>query len=480
MPFNGSGTFVSLAPPDFPALPFTTILASSFNANLNDIFTNGLTKCLTRDGQSTPTANLPMAGFKLTGLSNGVADTDSAALGQTVAARGSIGAVDWDTRTGIGVFEGTAASLTGPAANFPPTSDLGQLVVLAQGAVIEQLYYTGFVFYSRRKLAGVWSSWVTFAASKQVQSITATVAANALTFTFQPTSLDFRSTTAGSGATTSVTNSSVLTLTVPSTATLGTVNAVASRIALLAINNAGTMELAVINAFGGFSFDETGIISTTILNGSSTSAGVAYSTTARANVAYRVVGFADSTQATAGTWVSSPTLTQGQGGQALVNFAKITRSISKPTTSGTSVDFAGAVYAGVKQLTVTLNAVSTNGTSLLLVQLGVASTPETTGYTSSVLGGASGNVLTGATSTSGFLVTIVVTAATSVTASFTLTNTEGNIWIASGTGGTTGSSTSAFINGGKTLAGVLDSIRITTVNGIDTFDSGSANITFIG
>lgn len=159
MPFNGSGTFVSLAPPDFPALPFTTILASMFNANMNDIFTNGLTNCLTRDGQSPPTANLPMAGFKLTGLGNGNADSDSAALGQTLALRGQVGAVDWNTRVSTGLFEATAASLTAPASNFPPTSELGQLVVVSQGATVMQVYETAAANYTRQKILSVWTAW---------------------------------------------------------------------------------------------------------------------------------------------------------------------------------------------------------------------------------------------------------------------------------------------------------------------------------
>lgn len=159
MPFNGSGTFVSLAPPNFPAVPFTTILASMFNANMQDIFTNGLTKCLTRDGQSTPTANLPMAGFKFTGLGNGSSDTDSAALGQTLAARGLVGAIDWDTRTSLGIFEANAASLTTPSTNFPPTTSLGFLYVTAQGAIVDQLYVTSGLIYNRQKISGTWSFW---------------------------------------------------------------------------------------------------------------------------------------------------------------------------------------------------------------------------------------------------------------------------------------------------------------------------------
>lgn len=67
MPFNGSGQFVPLSFPIFPAQTGTLIKASDFNANLNDLFA-GLSNCMTRDGQSTATANIPMGGFTFTGL----------------------------------------------------------------------------------------------------------------------------------------------------------------------------------------------------------------------------------------------------------------------------------------------------------------------------------------------------------------------------------------------------------------------------
>lgn len=159
MPFNGSGTFVPLSPPDFPALPFTTILASQFNNNMNDIFTSGLTNCLTRDGQSPPTANIPMAGFRLINLGSATSDTDAVQLQQTLATRGQVGVVDWNTRITNGIFEATSAALTAPASNFPPTTFLGMLIVIAQGALVNQLYQTANGLFSRQKLSGIWSIW---------------------------------------------------------------------------------------------------------------------------------------------------------------------------------------------------------------------------------------------------------------------------------------------------------------------------------
>lgn len=64
MPFDGSGLFTSLPPPDYPAVPGTTVKASQFNNNLSDVF-GGLTNCLTRDGQGRPTADIDWAGYAL-------------------------------------------------------------------------------------------------------------------------------------------------------------------------------------------------------------------------------------------------------------------------------------------------------------------------------------------------------------------------------------------------------------------------------
>lgn len=154
--------------------------------------------------------------------------------------------------------------------------------------------------------------------SSKIQPISASVLSNALTLTLNPTTLDFRSATLGSGTVNTRTLASAITLVVPSTATLGTTSAVSSKLILLAIDNAGTIELSVINMAGGAILDETTLISTTAISASATSASLAYSTTARASVPFRVVGYVEFTQATAGTWATSPSTIQGAGGQSVI------------------------------------------------------------------------------------------------------------------------------------------------------------------
>lgn len=80
MSFNGSGTFV-VNTAGQPVVPNTVISATAFNALTADL-ANGLSTCITKDGQTTPTANIPMGNNKITGLAPGTSGTDAANLSQ--------------------------------------------------------------------------------------------------------------------------------------------------------------------------------------------------------------------------------------------------------------------------------------------------------------------------------------------------------------------------------------------------------------
>lgn len=177
----------------------------------------------------------------------------------------------------------------------------------------------------------------------QMQSVDYTLSGNALTLKLNPTTLAFRSTTLTNGAPTLVSTSVQITTTISSGSTGGTTSAVQSDIVLIAINNAGTMELAWTNLAGGTNLDETTLINTTAEGGAGAadSATVIYSTTARTGVAFRVVGIFRSTQTTAGTWAQSPTLVQGVGGQALtamssLGYGQTSQDVTGSRTSGTT------------------------------------------------------------------------------------------------------------------------------------------------
>ncbi|UGQ44978.1 hypothetical protein [Massilia endophytica] len=100
MPRNGSGVFTPFTPGN-PVVTNTTISSTAFNNTIDDIAT-GLTQSISSTGVTTPSANLPMGGFKFTGMGAGTAATDSATLGQAQT----------QTATFAGTAGGTANALT--------------------------------------------------------------------------------------------------------------------------------------------------------------------------------------------------------------------------------------------------------------------------------------------------------------------------------------------------------------------------------
>ena len=169
--------------------------------------------------------------------------------------------------------------------------------------------------------------------------------------------------------------------------------------------------------------------------------------------------------------------TDGAGNLSWVN-GRMVLETAKASTSGTSVDFTG-IPSWVKRVTVMFQGVSTNGASNYLIQIGAGSI-VTSGY----LGASSVIAVSSVASTSftaGFGVVNGANAATCVNQGFlTLSNLSGNIWVANGIIANSDGARTVNCAGSVTLSGTLDRIRITTVNGTDTFDAGSINILYEG
>ena len=150
----------------------------------------------------------------------------------------------------------------------------------------------------------------------------------------------------------------------------------------------------------------------------------------------------------------------------------ITSGTAVASTSGTSIDFTG-IPLWVKRITVMFSGVSTNSTSNWLIRIGDGAIVAT-GYSaaSSYWSGGVGTIV----DTTGFPMYQQQASGTHYGA-VSIFNFSGNIWVASGVlGGSNGTGFSC--TGTKTLTGTLDRIRITTVNGTDTFDAGSINILY--
>lgn len=122
MAFNGSGIFLRIRNWTNDATAGIKIRADRHDAE-DDNLAAGLSQCITKDGQTTITANLPMATYRHTSVGAATALTDYARYDQV-----SVGKVQWATAGG------TADAIT---ASYPVSSAApvdGQLFFVRAGA----------------------------------------------------------------------------------------------------------------------------------------------------------------------------------------------------------------------------------------------------------------------------------------------------------------------------------------------------------
>lgn len=539
MSLNGSGVF-NVNSIGQPVVASTLISASVFNAFAADVAT-ALSTALYKDGQQTVTANLPMASYRHTGVGSAVATTDYArydqvqnsasqvlssvsgadtitanatptpaayAAGQTfrfVSAGANTGAVTLNV-SALGAKAITKNGTTALVAGDIPS---GAMVEVAYDGTRFQLGMVGLkagdigvsvqaydadiptVSASQGEMeAGTEAALRAMSplrvaqaiaalggGSTQIQPISASVAGNALTISAPSLTLDFRSATLTSGTVTTVTGDPA-DLVVSSGSTLGTVANVASRLAVIAMNNAGTIELAVRNVTAGANLDETGLISTTAEGGAGAadSATVNYSTTARSNLAYRVIGYIESTQATPGTWVTSPSTIQGEGGNAHAVASAAVIGTAVASASQTSIDFTG-IPAWATEINISMTGGSLNATDYWRLQIGDAGGMETTGYVGAAEqidgaavafgGGGFDSISTAAANTRTGLVTLK------------LIDRATNTWICHALMVRTEITGDMYLTfGHKALTDTLTQVRLTTGTGTSTMDAGSFNFSY--
>ena len=589
MAFNGSGTFVLVA--GNPVVSGQTISATTQNNTNNDI-ANGLTNCITKDGQSTPTANLPMGSKKLTGLAAGTNAGDSArydelqlkadlasptftgtvTLPTTTIAPGLItlgdgaSAIQLQSQTGYDAGgTSTAYTLTpnSPLATFTASIDVsGNMTVTSveMGTIVIGMRITGTGISPGSYVTGgsglSWTTNVTVVVAStsitgtaglipkerfrikfnvssgvaptlalngltakslkqynasgvkvpaivyagqladveydgtdyvvldaiqplgQLSPLGVTQSAGQMVITLNPTTLDFRNSSVDVSTANTVTTLSVptaITLTIPATATLGTANAVASKLLVLAINNGGTVELAVCNAWNSTNLNESSTITTTTISTGSTSAVTNYSTTGRTGVYFRVIGELASTQAIAGTWASLPTIKSGGAWTPLVN--QPTLVTAQSALSGTSKDFIG-IPSWAKRITMILTGISTNGTSDIIIRIGPTTVPEASGYVGSAIQMSSGaNIVGSNTTDNGFCIASSVSNTTVFHGVATISLVTGSTWVSSSNLARSDVNASITGAGSKTITGTLGVVSLTTV-GLDNFDGGTVNIMY--
>ena len=181
---------------------------------------------------------------------------------------------------------------------------------------------------------------------------------------------------------------------------------------------------------------------------------------------------------TSGSVTLSAPAVAGSSTQTLVaatgTLAPLVSGTAQATTSGTSKDFTD-IPSWVKRVTVIFQNVSTSGTSFLIIQIGSGSF-ITTGYVGySYLAPGVRSVMS-----TGFLLAPNLAANSSINGSAVINLINGNTWVE--TGVVLDSSTSILSSsqsaGNLALGGTLDRVRVTTVNGTDTFDAGTINIMY--
>ena len=152
----------------------------------------------------------------------------------------------------------------------------------------------------------------------------------------------------------------------------------------------------------------------------------------------------------------------------------LTLGTAQNTTSGTAIDFTG-IPSWAKRITVMFNGVSVQA-SQPRVQLGSGSV-ATTGYS-----GAAGTAASNSAFSNGFDVpSTFANSGNNFNGHMVFTLLGSNTWVCGIAMGSSGVS-NLYISGGGavTLSGALDRVRLTTVNGTDTFDAGSVNILYEG
>lgn len=142
MSYNGSGVF-TINTAGQPVITGTTISSTTFNSLTADLAT-GLTTALTRDGQSTPTANIGMGAFKITNLGAGTVASDAARLDQVQG-----GAATFITVTGTDTLTGTvspalSAYATGNQFSFlVANTNTGSVTLNVDGIGVKSITRTG-------------------------------------------------------------------------------------------------------------------------------------------------------------------------------------------------------------------------------------------------------------------------------------------------------------------------------------------------
>lgn len=436
MAFNGSGVFSLVA--GNPVVTGTTISSTWANSTLSDIAT-GLSTTLTKDGQSTPTANIPLGGFKMTGSGAATLNGDLVRFEQVPAM----------SQSQNGTFYTTGGTTT--AYTLTPTPALTSLVAGQRFNVVFNAANTS---------------------TTPTLAISGLTAKNLKVYNADGSKTD------------------------PAVGSLA-----ANRIAdviydgtdYVVFDNPGPVS-ELVNAQTGTTYtyltgDKGKLVTHTnssAIAGTLPQAGATFPAGWWMDVQNRGVGTLTITPTTSTIdGVSSLALITAQGVRIVSDgtnyftqrgavFQRLTSGTAVATTSGSAIDFT-SIPSWVTRITVTLVGVSATGTDSPAIQLGTGGSPTTSGYkTQNALGGAAATA-----STSSLLIGVVGGSATNtIHGNVFIVKETGNTYSMSGTLAVLDANTGVIITAGSvSLSGTLDMIRLLVTGGA-TFDAGSVNILY--
>jgi len=473
--YNGSGTF-QINTAGQPVITGTVVSSTAFNALTADLAT-GLSTAITKDGQTATTARIPFAA----GISSTlVTDSSSTSTGSIITA-GGVGVAK-------ALYVGTTANVAG-AATLGSTLTYGGVTLTNAVTGTGKMVLDTSPIISGLTLSGANLSLPVIDNIKMGYTTTAT-AAGTTTLTVASNYRQF------------FTGTLAQTIVLPVTSTLVTGMAFEienNSTGLLTVNSSGGNLVGTIPAGVCAHAVCIGITLTTAADwdwdyiSTSTITGTGANVLGTSpTITTPTIDTITSAAATALTLKSAGTTALTISTSQAATFASTVAdsvAILRPlvsgtavaSTSGTSIDFT-ALPSWVKRITVMFNAVSLSGNSTFRIQLGTGATPTytTSGYvTFGVTFSTSG--LGAATDTGGFPIGQNQTAAgvTTYGGNCIITNVTGNTWSYMAMCGGSSTTNGGLLGGGSVpLGAVLTAVRVTTINGTDTFDAGSINILY--
>lgn len=341
--FNGSGTYNRFYDWTTDANNNIDILPDRMDTE-DDGFADGLSNCVTRDGQSPPTADLPLGAFKFTNVGNATARNQypsvaqvqdggvlwggtsaGTANAQTISLSPAITAYAAGQRFSFiaGNANTSAATLNVNGVGAKAITKNGTTALVGgeiPASAVVTVVYDGTQFQITNVAISVFDSYSMY----QNMGLAASVGSNALTVAIKgkdgndpsaanPVTLPFRSATASSGDFDTLTLVAATSVTISSGSTLGTANNTAFRFWIVLFNDAGTARMGIINCMSGTTIFPLSACSTASSTaeggaGAADSALTFYTGTAVTSKAFRVLGYLEynSGLATAGTYATAP------------------------------------------------------------------------------------------------------------------------------------------------------------------------------